>query len=249
LWKIYETQSIDDNLKSHYKKVLVYVYEHLIQEANNTLISEYAKRESSWKKLKETVYDLRLNEILEDYLISDEEKQIRENEKEVDSSNIENTIFLISEIQKMGLKFWDGFKTYIDKNKPDEFDYYLAFDLFKKLKEHKNLSPLEIAFGKKVLDYIKLNPILKEEIKSFSELNDEEVVEVKFIYDKLLLLKKDEWQRILDLASQTKIFSNLELANIKSVQVSLVKKEKVKEQALLRTHESLKKLKKFGINI
>jgi len=249
LWKIYEAQSIDDNLKSHFKKVLVFVYEHLIQEANNTLISEYAKRETSWKKLKESGYDLPLNEILEDYLITDEEKQKRENEKEVDTSNIENTVFLISEIQKMGLKFWDGFKIYIDKNKSEEFDYYLAFDLFKKIKENKNLSSLEITFGKRVLEYIKLHPILKDEIKSLSNLEDVEVVEVKFIYDKLQLLAKDDWQRILDLSTQTKIFTNLELANIKSVQATLLKREKVKEQALLHCYESLKKLKKFRINI
>jgi hypothetical protein len=35
----------------------------------------------------------------------------------------------------MGLKFWDGFKLYIDKNKMDGFDWSAAFDLLKKLKK------------------------------------------------------------------------------------------------------------------
>ncbi|HNR85172.1 MAG TPA: hypothetical protein PKN22_09865 [Taishania sp.] len=47
----------------------------------------------------------------------------------------------------------------------------------------------------------------------------------------------------------TKVFDNLELANVKTVQTALAKKEKIKEQSLIRAYESLNKLKKFGINI
>jgi hypothetical protein len=249
LWKIYEEQWIDDVLKNHLKKLLVFVYEHLVSEANNSLISEYAKRESSWKKLKRTAYSENLVEVLKDYLISEEEKEQRENEKEIDTNNIEDTLFLIGKIQKKGLKFWDGYRIYLKKKLEFKADFYLAFDLMKKLKEQKNLSLREIDFGKKVLDYIQINPTLSEEIKSLSQLEDTEMIEIKFIYDKLLLLSKDEWKRIIDLASQTKIFNNLELANVKSVQIALLKKEKVKEQALIKCFESLKKLKKFGIKI
>ena len=89
----------------------------------------------------------------------------------------------------------------------------------------------------------------RSEIKSLSALEETETVELKFIYDKLLLVSKDEWKRIFDLASQTKVFDNLELSNLKSVQISIAKKEIVKEQALIKGFESLKKLKKFGIKI
>ena len=71
----------------------------------------------------------------------------------------------------------------------------------------------------------------------------------KFIYDKLLLVSKDNWKRMIDVASQTKVFDHLELANVKTVQTALAKKEKIKEQALIRAYESLKKLKKFGFKI
>lgn len=249
LWKIYEEQKVNDELNNHFKKLLVFVYQHLVSEANNSLISEYAKRESSWKNLKEIVYSVNLIEVLKNYLISEAEKETRENEKELDQDDRENMVFLISEIQKMGLKFWDGFKTFIDINKPDGFDYILAFDLRKKLQEQRNLTSREIAFGKKVLDFIQLNSALVEEIKALSTLDENEVVEIKFIYDRLLLLSKDEWKRIIDLANQTKIFSNLELANVKSVQIALSKKERVKEQALIKAYDSLQKLKKFGIQI
>ena len=249
LWKIYEEQKTDELLNRHFKKLLIFVYNHLTEEAKNSLISEYAKRESSWKRLKETRYPENLEQILKDYLISEEEKEQRENEKEIDTNNVEDTLFLISEIQKMGLRFWDGFKTYIDNAKPDGFDYFIAFDLVKKLKENINMTTREIRFGKKVIEYVQTNPSLTEEIRSLSKIEETEVLEIKFIYDKLLLLSKDEWKRIIDLASQVKIFNNLELANVKSVQTALFKKEKIKEQALIKAYESLKKLKKFGIHI
>ena len=208
LWKVYEEQMIDNTLMNFLKELLVFVYQNFINEASNTLISEYAKRESSWKKLKDTVYAPILLRSIEPYLISVEERNERENEKEIDRNSTEENIFVISEIQKMGLRFWDGFMTFISQKKSPEFDFILAFDLLKKLKEQKNLTSREIAFGRKVLEHIYSNPSLIEEIKSFSKLEDAEIVEIKFMYDKLLLLSKDDWKRIIELATQTKIFNN-----------------------------------------
>lgn len=70
---------------------------------------------------------------------------------------------------------------------------------------------------------------------------------MKFIYDKLLLISKDDWKRIIDLASQTKVFTIPELSNVKSIQSALQKNEKINEQALLKAYESICKLKKFGV--
>lgn len=249
LWKVYEEQTIDDFLKDYLKRILVFVYNHIVSEANNSLISEYAKRLTSWEKLKETPYSVNLVSILKNYLISEEEKIHRDNEKEINTNNIEDSIFIISEIQRMGLKFWDGFKIYINQNNPEGFDYMMIFDLVKKMRESKNLTTREIAFGKKVIDHVNENPALIEEVKKLSKEEETETIEVKFIYDRLLFLAKDDWKRIIDVASQTKIFNNLELANVQSVQASLAKKENVKEQALIKAFESLKKLKKFGVKI
>ena len=249
LWKIYGEQKIDDFLKGHLAKLLSFVYNHIITEASGSLISEYAKRSASWEKLKITKYSEDLILMLNKYLITEEEKLQRENEKEIDTNSIEDAVFLVSEIQKMGLKFWEGFRNYIENNKPDGFNWSISFDLVSRLKKNLNLTSREISFGKKVLDHIQANPQLIDEIKSLSSLEEIEIVEVKFIYDKLLLLSKDEWRRIIDIADQTKIFNYLELSNVKAVQTSLTKKEKVKEQALIKAYESIKKLKKFGIII
>lgn len=249
LWKIYEDQKTDEFLNSHILKLLVFVYNHLITDASGSLISEYAKRQSSWDKLKNTKYSIDLINTLSNYLISEEEKTQRENEKEIDSNSIEESVFVVSEIQKMGLKFWDGFKNYINKNKPDGFDWTSAFDLVSALRKKSNLTSREIIFGKKVLDYIQTSPQLIEEVKKMSNLEESEIIELKFIYDKLLLISKVDWNRIIDIATQTEIFNDLELSNVKSVQNSLTKNEKIKEQALIKAYESIKKLKKFGIRI
>ncbi len=51
----------------------------------------------------------------------------------------------------MGLKFWDGFTVYVEKNEPSIFSWEVAFDLLKKLKSNKNLGAKEISFGKSIL--------------------------------------------------------------------------------------------------
>lgn len=246
LWKIYEQQKIDNFLSAHLSKLLAFVYNHIITEASGSLISEYAKRQSSWDKLRNTTYSEDLIKTLSSYLISEEEKDQRENEKETGTNKVEDSVFIVSEIQKLGLRFWDGFRYYIDLNKPDGFDWSIAFDLVGRLSKNKNLTSREITFGKKVLDYVQNSPQLIDEVKALSKLEETEIVEVKFIYDKLLLISKDDWKRIIDIASQKNIFNYLELANVKTVQTSLSKKEVVKEQSLIRAYESLKKLKKFG---
>lgn len=249
LWKIYDEQKIDDTLSSALQRLIIYVYKHLLKASNNSLFSEYAKKEASWTDLKNAGYIEDIEKILKDYLIDEDERDSREVEKETDNNDLENELFTISEIRKMGLKFWDGFRTYVDESKPENFDYYLSFDLLKKIKDNKNLSSREISFGRRVLNFMKENPPLIQTIKDLSKLHDEDSIELKFIYDKLLLISKDNWKRIIDIASQTKIFDHLELGNVKSVYNSLQKKESIKELALIKAYSSLKKLEKFNIKI
>jgi len=246
LWKIYEEQKIDNNLQIVFKSILVFVLQHLINNANNSLISEYAKKESSWIRLKGETYTIESNTI-ENYLISLEEADEREKEKEKDNSSIEETIFLVSEIYKLGLNFWDGLKLYVDNNIIEHLDFISVFDLVKRLKDHSNLTNKDISTGKKGIDFISENPSLIEEIKSLSPLVDYEEVEIKVAYDKMKLISKDEWNKIMALAEQIKIFNNLELSNLKSIHNSIRKNEIIKEQSILKGFDSIKKLRKFGI--
>jgi hypothetical protein len=81
LWKIYEEQTIDNLLSDHLENLLIFVYKHLTEEGKGGLISEYAKKETSWSKLKAIPYDKNLELILAAYLIGVEAVALRENEK------------------------------------------------------------------------------------------------------------------------------------------------------------------------
>jgi hypothetical protein len=249
LWKIYEEQKIDDFLSTHLKKLLIFVYSHIIKEANGSLISEYAKRATSWEKLKKVNYSVDLISILNGYLVSETEKLQRENEKEIDTNSVEDSVFIVSEIQKLGLKFWDGFKVYIEKKNLEEFDWNISDALFNNLRKNKNLSTREITLGKKVLKFLESDPQILEKIKSLSKMEDIKIIEVKFIYDRLKLLSKNDWSRIIDISTQTNTLVGIELSNVKSVSLSFLKKENIKEQSLIKAYESIKKLKKFRIEI
>lgn len=250
LWKIYDEQKVNNDLLVKLKYLLVFVYDHLVTEASGTLISEYAKRQSSWDKLKQAKFEENLIQLLgDDYIIGVEEKENRENEKDLNVNNVEDTVFIISEIQKLGLKFWDGFKFHIEKNSLNEFDWTQCLDLLNRIRNKKNLTNRDISYGKRVLDLIEENPKLMDEIKSLSKLDETAVIEVKFIYDRLLLLSKDDWKRIIDLATQTSVFEYLEISNVKQVNTAIMRKESVKEQALIKCYESIQKLKKFGVKV
>ena len=225
------------------------MYDHLVKEANNSLISEYAKRESSWNKLKETNYNEDLKKILSDYLISNQEKEERENEKEIDTNNQEDRLFIISEIYKFGLKFWDGFFIYLGSNPLEDFNRNSVEEVLKAIQKNKNFLPRDITVGRKTIQYLSENPSFLEEIKVLSKFQDKESVEIKFMFDRLKLLSKNDWKKITDLANQTKIFTIPELGNVKSIQSSIAKNEQIKEQSLIKAFESLVKLKKFGIKV
>lgn len=249
LWKIYEDQKIDDSLMNHFKKLLVFVYDHLVKEANNSLISEYAKRESSWTKLKQTFYNENLKALLEQYLVSEEEKENRENEKEINNNNEEDRLFVISEIYKWGLKFWDGFVIYLSTNSIEGFNSNSVEEVLKNIKKGKNLLLRDISIGRKMIQYLSENSTFYEEVKALSKFEDQESIEIKFMFDRLKLLSKDDWKRIIDLANQTQIFTIPELGNVKSIQSAITKNEQIKEQSLIKAFESLLKLKRFGMRI
>ena len=240
---------MDDALTNHFKKLLVFVYNHLVKEANNSLISEYAKRESSWNKLKESPYSEDVQEVVATYLISSEEKENRENEKEIDTNNEENRLFIISENHKFGLKFWDGFCIYLAKYSLEDFSRHSVEEVLKAIQKNKNLLPRDITVGKKVIQYVAENPSFLEETKALSKFENQESVEIKFMFDRLKLLSKDDWKKIIDLANQTRIFTIPELGNVKSIQLVLSKNDQIKEQSLMKAFESLLKMKKFGLKV
>lgn len=247
LWKIYEEQLLSDALLEVLKQILHFVYNNLVKSANNSLLSEYAKKESSWNRLKTESFSINL-EGINSLLISEEEVLQRDAEPEIIVNKAEDIILDINRISSLGLKFWDGLSIYSLKN--DDFKDISTdvWEVANKIKRSRNFGSRDITIGKKVLKLIEEKEIDVETIKMLSDSEDIDTVNIKAVYDKFKLLSKNEWSKILDLGEQTKIFDYLELANIKSVQKAINKNEAVKENSLLKAEASIKKLKKYKID-
>ena len=248
LWKIYDDQKISNDLENELKNLLILVYDHLVNSSNNTLLSEYAKRESSWKLLKEQNFSIDLRSLSE-YLISESLVQEREKEIEVVKNDSEDSIFQVSKILSLGNVFWNGLYIYSNTNedlKPHSVD---ILELSSKIKNAKNLNNSNINLGKRVLEMIDNGKISIDQIKSLSTQQEIELIDYKEVFDRLKRIDKNKWKSIIELGEKTKIFEKNELFNIKSISNSLMKNERVKEVNLIECFKSLGKVKRFGIEI
>ncbi len=246
LWKIYEEQRVDARIVNELQKLIVFVYQQLVKSSNNSLISEYAKRESSWKLLKDENYKFNFEQYSECF-ITKEQVLTREIETEEIDNKSENNLMSINRILGFGNKFWDGVSKWsMNSEELKEFSTDI-WEIASKIKRAKNLNSRDIAIGNKLLSHIEDNNIDVDIIKSLSNEIEVEVIDVKAIYDRLKLISKNDWSKIFDLGEQTKIFDNLELANLKSVQKSIAKSETVKEVNVVNALKSIKKLNKFGL--
>ncbi|MES2275439.1 MAG: AIPR family protein [Bacteroidota bacterium] len=244
LWKIYDDQKIEKDLEKIFKDVLIFVHHHMTKSAAGTLFSEYAKRESSWTLLKSQNFNLD-KLLVGKFLITPEEAVSRDGESE--NVEVENEIFTVSKISSLGAKFWDGLKVHIAATKELKELEFEVWDLLKKIRERKNLDHNALKLGKKVLDMIEADTLNVDDIRSLSALPDEDSIDIKGVYDKMSLLKKDEWNKIIALSEQSHIFDYLEISNLKSVQRAILTKDKIKEASLLKANDSLIKLKRFNI--
>jgi hypothetical protein len=243
LWKVYEQQKLDPRVILLFSDLLLYVYNHMVIAANNSLLSEYAKKESSWSLLKEKSFDISKYGI-DDLLISEE--LMAEREKEVEKSDeIENEIFAVSKIRLLGIRFWDGLKLYIAATKEFSDIEFDVWDIIKKIKDNKDLDSKCLKTGIKVLGFLEQQVIDVEVIRSESKLSDIEILDLKAVYDRLIELKREDWLNIIALAERTKNLDNLEIANLKSLSKMIINKEKIRESALIKGNESLEKMKKY----
>jgi hypothetical protein len=248
LWKIYEEQKVPNGLELELKKLLILVYNHLVNASNNTLLSEYAKRESSWKLLKDQKFSISIIENNE-YLISENEVLERENEIEIVKNDSEDSIFQVSKIVSLGNVFWNGLFIYSNSNEELK-DYSVDFlEIYSKISNSKNLNNSNINIGKKIIKMIENGQISIEKIKKLSNQKELEVIDYKEVFDRLKRIDKNKWKSIIELSEKTKIFEKNELFNVKSVSNSILKNDKVKEVNLIQCFKSVQKLSKFQIEI
>lgn len=255
LWKIYNEQTINIELQNELKKLLVFVFNHLIQSSAGTLPSEYAKRERSWEFLKSQNYVINEHAISK-YLITIEESKQREIEVEIQKTNAEDGIILVNKILGMGKPFWNGLmealKTNFVEIMPLDIKFVDAFEVYTKLKEGRNIDAKTLKIALNILDKFEsnYNPELIEKITKFSTIKDDvPPIDLIYLYEKAGKISKSQWEQIISLGEKTNIFVPDELRNLRSLMQILLRKERPKEQSLVKGYESILKLKKFKIEV
>ncbi len=255
LWKIYNEQNISQKTLNELKKLLIFVFNHLIQNSAGTLPSEYAKREKSWETLKNQLYEINEHSI-QDYLISLEEKNKREIEIEVQKTSAEDGMISVSKVMSMGRPFWNGLMEALKNNSmeimPLDIKFVDAFEVYTKLKDGRNLDPKTLKTALNILEKFEKNndPYLLEKISKYSTIKEEAPpIDLLFLYDKAGKISKSQWEQIISLGEKTNIFIPDELRNLKSLMQVLLRKERPKEQSLVKGYQSILKLKKFKIDV
>jgi BMFP domain-containing protein YqiC len=172
------------------------------------------------------------------------EKENRDIEVEIkDAFNIEDDLIIKDKIISFGIPFWDGLKLYSENNILFENIEVDILALSNKILKSKNLSHRDITTAKKVIKILEENNIDTSNVEILSNLENTVIESLKIIYDRLDLLSKSDWDRLIQIAEKTKAADYLEISNLKHICNLIRKKDKnIGEVNIRKAHEILLKL-------
>ena len=248
LGEIWSNQIIEDDLQVELKKLLIFVYNFFIN-LDVALISEAVKSEKIWNKLKEKQPDNVDFSIIDKYKISDEQYKLRYESKsdEVAEAKKYNTL---EDITSLGLKFWDGLCLYmLNTDCLTQVEQNYVSGIRGKLKKNGNFTDAEIKRGGEIIEKLKELQIVFSDINSMSKLSDNETIDPSVIYNRLKLIDKNTWKKVIDIGEQTGKLSFNEISVIKTVITKIKKQENIDLRRLEIVNNSLDKIKKFGVNV
>ena len=245
LESIYNTQEVNKDVLLVLSDIIKEVYDYLTRESPG-LVSEFAKRETTWKALKDRSIKIDLRRIS---LLSEEEKTKLDFEKTEEELSLQDEIRLKNYVYQLGIKFWDGFRIYVEKQDSSIEKLDAIEDLLKKIKNNKPLTSRNVNLAKRTEAVLQNDPTKHELFLSLSplEVKNKEVLNIENAYKKLISISPENWKRILALGEQQKIFEYKELAMLKSINRKIRNKESIQENLLVAANKSLEKVKKFGL--
>ncbi|WP_430809570.1 MULTISPECIES: AIPR family protein [unclassified Carboxylicivirga] len=248
LGKIWNDQIIEEDLQREVKKLLVFVY-NFFTNLDVALISEAVKSEKVWEQLKLKSFEKIDLDVVNKYLVSDTEFKQRYESKsdEVAETEKYNTL---EEITSLGLKFWDGMCLYMLRTDYlSQVEQNYVSGIRSKLKRNGNFTDAEIKKGGEIISKLKELHIDFNEISSISKLSEKETLDPSLVYNRLKLIDKDTWKKVIDIGEQTGKLSFNEVSVIKTVITKVKKQENIDLKRLGIVNESLDKIKKFGVNV
>jgi len=248
LGSIWEKQMIDKELEFELKEGLKFVY-NFLTSLDVALVSEAAKSEKTWERLKEKKDHPMNMQVISEYLISEKDLKARYQSDTSDTEEAEKYDKL-QKITSQGLKFWDGlFKYNLGTSVLSNYQSSVASSISKKLIRSTSLTEREIDKGNEIIEYLIQKKVPFEKVAALSKLEDTEVIDPSAIYNRLSRLSDSDWKRIIDLGEQTNTLSFNEISVLKTVIQKLKRKEDIDLKRMQITDQAIGKLKKFGIKI
>jgi len=248
LGTIWNKQLIDSQLEVELKKGLIYVYQ-FFTSLNVMLISEAAKAEKTWQQLidkKENPFDM---SVIKQYCISDDDFKKRYEKKEDDVKE-QLKYNKLQRITDLGIRFWDGLNIYMVRTDILSQAQQNSIAIIRgKLKRNGNFTDSEITKGANLVDFLLKNNVEFEDVSKLSGLTEGQIVDPTIIYNRFSKLKKEDWDKILQLGSQTSALSFNEISVIKTVIQKFKRKENIDLKRLQILEKSVNKLKRFGIKL
>lgn len=248
LGEIWNCQIIEEDLQFELKKLLVLVY-NFFTSLDVALISEAVKSEKVWDSLKAKKVENLDFEIINKYLITDEHFKLRYESKsdEVAETEKYNTL---EEITSLGLKFWDGLCLYmLRSDNLSQVEQNYVSGIRGKLKRNGNFTDSDIKRGGEIISKLKELQVDFNDISSISKLSDNESLDPSVVYNRLKLIDKETWKKVIDIGEQTGKLSFNEISVIKTVISRVNKQENIDLKRLEIVNNSLDKVKKFGVNV
>lgn len=245
---IWKNQRIEEELLIELKRLLVFVY-NFFTNLDVALISEAAKSEKTWNKLKENLNHPMNMDVISKYLISEKDYKARY-ESNIDETKEAAIYNSLQKISSLGLRFWDGLCLYMLKTDClSQVQQNYALSIRKKLKWNGDLTEQEIEKGGIVIDTLIEQNINFEDIELLSKIIPKETIDPSIIFNRLRLINVDTWKKVIALGEQTGKLNYNEISTIQSVIQKIKKQENIDLKRLQIVNDALDKVKKFGIDV
>jgi len=245
---IWKNQRIEEELLIELKRLLVFVY-NFFTNLDVALISEAAKSEKTWNKLKENLNHPMNIDVINKYLISEKDFKARY-ESNIDETKEAAIYNSLQKISALGLRFWDGLCLYMLKTDClSQVQQNYALSIRKKLKWNGDLTEQEIEKGGIVIDTLIAQNINFEDIELLSKISQKETIDPSIIFNRLRLIDVDTWKKVIALGEQTGKLNFNEISTIQSVIQKIKKQENIDLKRLQIVNDALDKVKKFGLDV
>lgn len=248
LGKIWRTQRIEDELLEELRKLVLFTY-NFFTNLDVALISEAAKSEKTWMKLRDMSNNPMNMDVVSGYLISNEEFKARYETETDDSKEVEKYDSL-QRISGLGLKFWDGLCVFmLKKDCLSVYQQTYVSSIRKKMKLNGELTDTEIEKGAKIIDILEEQGFDLMEIKSLSKLTEDKISDAGTIYHRISAIDNDTWKQVIAIGEQTGKLNENEVSAIKTVIQKLKSKTTIDLHRLTSVNDALDKVKKYGLKI